>query len=85
MMRGLLTIGTFISAVLFPWPLTAALALAAALFEPLVPLAAGLFVDTLYYAPAAHTLPLFALFGAVATALAFFVRSRLEPGIIDRR
>ena len=51
MMRGILTSLTFISTVLFPWPLTVLLALAISLFEPLVPLAAGLFADTLYHAP----------------------------------
>lgn len=84
MMRGTLTILTFISTVFFPWPLTAVLALGASLLDPLVPLAAGLFADTLYYAPHAGTLPMFTLYGALATALVFFVRSRLKTGSIGK-
>jgi hypothetical protein len=82
MMRGLLTMGTFISVVLFPWPLTVLFALVSACFEPLVPLAVGLFADTLYYLPREGVLPLFTLFGAGATVVAIFVRSRLSAGII---
>jgi len=84
MIRGALTLLTFVSTVIFPWPLSVLLALAASLFEPLVPLAAGLFMDTLYYTPQAGTLPLYTLYGALATALAFLVRSRLKAGIIGR-
>lgn len=82
MMRGLLTLSTFVSVVLFPWPLTVLLALASALLEPLVPLAAGLFADTLYYTPQTGILPLFTLYGAAFSAAAFFVRSRLVTGTI---
>jgi hypothetical protein len=78
MMRGALTLSTFVSIVFFPWPLSALLALAASFFEPLVPLAAGIFFDTLYYAPSAHGLPLFTVCGAVVTAIAFLVRSQLS-------
>ena len=81
-MRGMLTLASLISVVLFPWPLSAALALSAATVEPLVPLAAGLLADTLYYAPSASALPFFTLAGGAATALAFFVRSRLRAGSI---
>lgn len=82
MIRPLGTLLTFVSAIFFPWPLTACLALGLAIFEPLVPLAAGIFVDTIYYSSHAGLLPLFTLYGALATALAFFVRSRLKTGII---
>lgn len=82
MMQGILTCMTFISAVLFPWPLTALLALVSSVTEPLVPLAAGLFTDTLFYAPSAHAFPLFTLSGAVVTTIAFLVRSQLRPSII---
>ncbi len=82
MMRGILTSLTFISTVLFPWPLTVLLTLAVSLFEPLVPLAAGLFADTLYYAPQSGTAPIFTLYGALVTAVALFVRSRLKTSII---
>ena len=84
MMRGILTLGTLVSVIFFPWPLAALLALASSLLEPLLPLAAGIFADTLYYAPHASAIPLFTLYGAVATAIAFFVRGRLEASIISR-
>lgn len=80
MMRGIFSLITFISIVLFPWPMSVFLALAISLFEPLVPLAAGIFADTLYYTPQSGILPLFTLYGAAVTALAFFVRSRLRTG-----
>lgn len=84
MMPGVLTLLAFVSTIFFPWPFTAALAVTAALFEPLVPLAVGLFADTLYYAPHAGTLPVFTFYGAVVAVLAFFVRNRLKAGIIGR-
>jgi len=84
MIRGALTLGLFIFSVFLPWPLTAVFVLAFSPFEPLLPLAVGLFIDTLYYAPHAGALPLFTLYGAVATAIAFFVRSRLKVGIIKK-
>ncbi|HCR52072.1 TPA: hypothetical protein DIV48_00295 [Candidatus Kaiserbacteria bacterium] len=83
-MSGILTLLAFVSTIFFPWSFTAALAIAVALFEPLVPLAVGLFADTLYYVPHAGTLPVFTLYGAVATMLAFFVRNRLNASIIGR-
>lgn len=82
MIRGTLPILALVSTILFPWPLTAFLALLASLYEPLVPLAVGLFADTLYYTPYAGTLPLFTFYGALATFLAFVVRSRLKASII---
>lgn len=84
MIRGILTLLTFISIVLFPWPLTAMLVVASALLVPLLPLSAGIFFDTLYYAPQTELLPLFSLAGALFTVLAFFVRSWLSAGIIQR-
>ena len=77
-MRGILTILSFISAVFFPWLCTALLAVAASFFEPLVPLAVGLFADTLYYTPQAGVFPLYTLYGAVVTVAASFVRGRLS-------
>lgn len=82
MIRGILTILTFVSTILFPWPLTAILSLAISMFEPLVPLSIGLFADTLYYTPVSGSMPVFTFYGALATALAFIVRSRLSTGII---
>ena len=82
MQNGILTIATFVSAVLFPWPLTALLAVITSFFEPLVPLAAGLFVDTLYYVPHAGAFPVFTLYGLLVSGIAVLVRSQLRASII---
>ena len=82
MISRLLTLLTFVSVIVFPWPFTVLLALACSFTEPLVPLAVGLFADTLYYTPQAHSLPIFAFCGAVVTVVAFFVRSRLRASSI---
>ncbi len=79
---GTLTVLSFISVVFFPWPLTAVLVIASSLSVPLLPLAVGMFFDTLYYTPQATSLPLAALLGALATCAAFFVRSRLRASSI---
>lgn len=81
-MRQVATFITFLSAVVFPWPLTVCLALGIAVFEPLVPFAAGLFVDTLYYVPHG-SLPYFTFGGVLVTIIAFFVRSQLKTSIIQ--
>lgn len=83
MMHGTLTLATFVSAMIFPWPLTMVLALISAPFEPLVPLAAGLFADTLYYTPQAGSVPFFTLCGAALTIAAFLVRGRIRTGSIE--
>ncbi len=82
MIRGVLTVATLVSIVLFPWPFAALLALTTSIFEPLVPLAAGIIADTFYYAHQAETVPLFAFSGAAATLIAVLVRGRLRAGII---
>lgn len=77
------TVAAFLSALFFPWPLTACLALSVSITEPLVPFAVGLFVDTLHYSSGAAKIPLFTIWGALVTILAFFVRSRLKTSIIE--
>lgn len=84
MMRALLIGTAFISVVLFPWSLTVVLALASSFFEPLMPLAIGIFSDTLYYVPQAYAVPVYTLYGAGLTSMLFFVRSRLRAGSIER-
>lgn len=84
MIRGILTLFVFVSIIFFPWPLAAAFVLVSSLFLPLLPLAAGIFADTLYYTPQANILPLFTLYGAAVTGIALFVRSRLKTSIIKR-
>ncbi|MDE2021908.1 MAG: hypothetical protein KGI71_03280, partial [Patescibacteria group bacterium] len=75
MMRGTLVLLSFVSAIFFPWPLTVTFAFVSSLVEPLVPLAVGIFADTLYYTPHAGVMPIFTLAGALATFGALFVRS----------
>lgn len=82
MIKGVLTIATFISVLFFPWPLTAFLAFVASVYVPLVPLAVGIFSDTIYFSPQANFLPIFTIFGAIVTSVIIFVRSRLSTGII---
>lgn len=82
MMRGILTFSTLASVIFFPWPFAATLAVVGVFVEPLVPLAAGIFADTLYYTPHANALPFFTLYGAIVTIVAFIVRSRLRASIM---
>lgn len=81
MMRKAMIVLTFMSTVLFPWPLTAVLAVGLASVEPLIPLAVGVFADTLYFSHQG-TLPMATVYGALVSAVAFFVRSRLKTGIM---
>ncbi len=76
--NGILTITTFISVILFPWPLTVLLALITSLYEPLVPLAVGLFADTLFYVPQAGRFPICTLLGFLTSVMAVFVRRQLR-------
>ena len=78
-MRYALTALSLLSAIFFPWPATVLIVLLTSLSEPLVPLAAGLFIDTLYYNGGGHHLPLFTLCGALVTLVALYMRSRLRP------
>lgn len=80
MKSGILTLLSFLSALFLPWVCTVLIACAGALVEPLLPLAAGLFTDVLYYAPGTYSLPLATLGGAAVTGIAFFVRTRVRPG-----
>lgn len=78
MMRGFATVAAFFSVVFFPWPVTVVVTLAAAIVVPLVPLAVGIFADTLYYTPHVFSLPLGTIIGALVTVLAFFFRKRFR-------
>lgn len=82
MIRGALTIVTLLSVIFFPWPLATLLAFFSSLYLPLLPLVTGIFFDTLYYTPAGGAWPLASSIGALVTALALFVRSRLNASII---
>lgn len=84
MTRHALLISAFLAPLYAPIGFAVVLALSAALFFPLAPLAVGLFVDALYFNAAANTLPLYTLLGAVASALALLVRSYGRARIIGR-
>ena len=81
--NGILTVCTFISVILFPWPLTILLALATSFFEPMVPLAVGVFADTLYYASGTGGWPVYTLYGLAVSIIAAFVRSQLRASTIE--
>lgn len=81
MTRAIAVASALLAALWFPWPFAALLAFGGAFVEPLLPLATGLLIDTLYYLP--HSgLPSATLLGAGVTLAAFLVRSRLKTGII---
>lgn len=82
MKRILLALATFASVIFLPWPCTAVLAILSALYVPLLPLAAGLFGDVLYWTPSVSAFPLGTALGAALSVAALFVRSRLTTGII---
>ncbi|MSU74278.1 hypothetical protein EXS57_00690 [Candidatus Kaiserbacteria bacterium] len=79
---GLLTIASFVSTMILPWPFTIVLALVAGFFEPLIPFAIGIFADTLYYAPGAGAVPLYSVYGLVVSLVITFVRSQLHSSTI---
>lgn len=82
--NGTLTVASFVSVILFPWPLSVFLAVAASFFEPLLPIAVGLFADTLYYAPEAAKFPVFTMYGLIWSTIVVLVRSRLRTGTMLR-
>ncbi|HVW82679.1 MAG TPA: hypothetical protein VHC68_01915 [Candidatus Paceibacterota bacterium] len=76
--------------LLFPWPLCAALALAAAFYYPFAPAVAGVILDALYFSRGAapswglwpHGAPLYTLCGLAATFLALLVHRFVETSIM---
>ena len=80
----ILTFLAFVSVIFFPWPLTVLLVLADSFLVPLLPVAIGIFTDTLYYSSKTATLPLFTILGLVVTSIMFFVRSRLQTSTIRK-
>lgn len=76
-------VAAMFSLFVLPWPASVLLALASALSIPAAPLVVGLVADALYWTPGSHALPLATIVGALGTAAALLVRSRLSPGIIS--
>lgn len=83
MIRQLGIVAAFLSVFLFPWQLWVGILFALSPFEPILPLAVGVFADTLYYAPHGSFFPVYTLFGAGLTSIALFVRSRLKTSIME--
>lgn len=79
-MRGVFTFCTLVAAVIFPWPLTALLVLSMTSLEPLLPLAAGIIYDSLYFTPHTYAFPLATVYGAGVALFASVVHSRLRKG-----
>ena len=80
-MRGISILFVFVSVIFFPWMFTVVIAIISSFFLPLLPIAAGIFADTLYYTTG---VPIFSLGGAFVTVAAFIVRSRLSASIMRR-
>jgi len=78
MMRATVTLVTLLSTVFLPWQVTVLCALGAAFVEPLVPVAAGLLLDVLYYVPQSGLLPRYTIGGALLSIVASVVHSRLR-------
>jgi hypothetical protein len=81
-MRYALLALAILAPVLFPWPLSAALALSAAIYFPLAPLACGILIDALYFAPGAYPYPFFLAAGLLAALAALFVHRFVETSIM---
>lgn len=84
MTRWFITVFVFVSVILFPWQLTAILVIGSSFFVPLVPLAVGIFADTLYYTPKVAVLPWVTILGAVVTLAALLVRNRIQASTIQK-
>jgi hypothetical protein len=84
MIRWILIFLTFVSVILFPWPLTAILVLGSSFFIPLLPLAIGIFADTIYYSANVAAFPTFTVLGAAVTGIVFLVRSRLQTSTMRK-
>ncbi len=84
MIRILLSVLTFISLFLFPYPFTAALSFAASLSFPWLALVVGFLAELLYYAGSEtyRPLPLALITGAVLSLAALFVRRFVRERIM---
>lgn len=72
--------GALVAACWFPLPLTWALALLAALYEPLAPLAVGVLLDLLAYSGVGYTAPWQSISGLALTVMAVVAhRSVVSP------
>lgn len=82
MIRAAFLLAACLAPFFFPLPLTLALALFAGLLFPLAPLATGLILDALYFAPGAYALPLYTVLGVIAALAVFLVRRFVKTSIM---
>jgi len=80
--RGAFVVTALLSPFFFTAFTTTLLALVAGAFTPLVPLAAGLLLDTLYWSSGASTVPWYTIYGAVASLGAFGMHRFFETRIM---
>lgn len=80
MIALLLTLLSLSGVIYFPTTITLLVTFVTAFFEPLVPLAVGIFSDTFYWSPGVGTLPYASIIGLFVSGIAFFVRNRLRSG-----
>ncbi|MBU2103940.1 hypothetical protein KKD81_00995 [Patescibacteria group bacterium] len=83
MIRGVALVLSVLSLFIFPHSVSAVLILASALLLPFSGLALGLIAEALYFSPGAHFLPVWALFGALATSAALLVHRFVKTRIIE--
>lgn len=81
-LTGILTVAALVSVAFFPWPFSVFLAVLASFRDPLVPLAAGLLADALYYVPHEGSLPMFTFYGLLVSVMVAFVRRALRTSIM---
>ena len=83
-MRVALISLAFISTILFPWQCTVLLVGISSFFIPLLPIAIGIFADTLYYTSKVSLVPLYTICGVIISGAMFLVRQRLQAGTIGK-
>jgi len=83
MIRILSIIFAALSLFWFPWPLTIALIILAAAYEPIAATGLGILADVLYFAHGSYAFPYMTLIGLIITIAAIFVRKFVEARIIQ--
>ena len=81
-LRAALIFSALISLFVFPAPVSAALALAAAFVSPLSAVALGVLADMLYFTPQTYAFWLYTVLGALTAIAAFLARRFVETRIV---
>jgi hypothetical protein len=82
-LRLVVVLAALASIFMLPWPVTAALILAAGFFVPPASLALGVVADLAYFSPGAALFPYFSLYGAACTLVAVLVHRFVKTRIIS--